>query len=487
MAYTRKEFEAHQRHIEGLLRTEVKPLFETDPVAAERRRQIARDDKLYFARVYLPHYFYDGFAPFHPEMSRAAQTAERPVLVVGFGGCGKSTLITLVETLHACCFGTNHMVVIGSATEDIAAQPTALAKMELEENEIIRADFGDLKGSRQWEDGDFVTSTNVRVKARGAGQAFRGLRWRQFRPDLVILDDIEDHDISVSSRRTEKVLTWILSTILPRMDVKGWRLVIVANILNRTGVIGSLLHHPDYNYITRKVFPAEDEKGKSTWPARFSKNDLSVRKKIMGHVRYSGEMLCKPIDDTHYFRPEMTVYGNSAHLAGVSDVIAFIDPSVLASTAGDYKAIIATGRLAEDHRQHVCGAWVKHGTIGEMINACYRMYDTLKPKVFVLESNGYQEHLKRDFDLAAQKFGYSLPIAAQSNVENKDLRIERLVPLHDGGDLVFYPEVGDTRLLLEQLYQWEPRGKEHDDGPDALAGANDYRSGRARRGRFRRL
>ena len=43
---------------------------------------------------------------------------------------------------------------------------------------------------------DFTTLNDIRVKARGRGQRLRGLKHKQWRPDLVILDDLEN-DVNV--------------------------------------------------------------------------------------------------------------------------------------------------------------------------------------------------------------------------------------------------------------------------------------------------
>ena len=115
-----------------------------------------------------------------------------------------------------------------------------------------------------------------------------------------------------------------------------------------------------------------------------------------------------------------------------------------------------------------------------MVAACYRIWEENHPKVFVLESNGFQRLLKRDFDAAARTRGFSLPIKLANTRENKNIRIERQVSLHDSGDILFCREEGDTALLLEQLYEWEPMGSAKDDGPDALAGALEERRGRPR-------
>ncbi|MEW5763592.1 MAG: hypothetical protein AB1824_01335 [Acidobacteriota bacterium] len=481
---TPREFEAHLAETLQLCREQAQPFEDHGPAARAARMEAARGDLLAFCLTYLPHYFFEPFAPWHKDLAAACETRERPVVIGSMAGGGKSSLVTIGLTLRAVVFKSDPFVVVGSLTEDLAAQFTALVKMEIEQNARIHQDFGPLKGSLRWEDRDFVTSTGVRVKARGIGQPFRGLRWRQHRPTRVILDDIEDEDLVASSRRVQKALTWLLATVLPRMTAKGWSLILVGNVISRAGVLGTLLFNPEHREWERRIYPAEDSRGRPTWPDRYPKAVLNRLKTLLGLPRYSREYLCAPVDDTHLFQPENTQWYPQTVLPRLRDVIVYIDPSVTESRKGDYKAIVGVGLLPGDHREHVCAAWVRHASVDAMIAAAYRIWEALHPKYFVLEANGFQRLLKRDFDAAARARGFALPIKLRTQRENKGVRIERLVPLHDAGDLLFCREVGDTPLLLEQMYEWEPQGSAKDDGPDALAGATEERRA-PRRARFR--
>lgn len=478
--YTPKEFENHLTETLQLCREQAQPFEDRTLAARNKRLAEARKDVLAFGALYMPHYFYEPWAPFHKKMVEAAQTHEKPVCIGAMAGAGKSSLITILSALHAIVFKTDPFIVVGSLTEDLACQFTALIKMELDENERLREDFGPLKGAWKWEDKDFATKTGVRVKARGVGQPFRGLRWRQYRPTLVLLDDIEDEEMIASSRRVQKALTWLLAVVLPRMEAKGWRLILCGNVLSRSGVIGTLLFNPEHKEWLRLIFPAETISGRPTWPDRFPTKTLARLRVLLGFIRYSREYLCAPIDDTHMYQPEKTQSYPLSRVRDLRDVVVRIDPSVVESRKGDYKAIVGVGRLPDDHREYVCAVWIRHASVDAMVAACYRIWEDVHPKVFVLESNGFQRLLKRDFDAAAKTRGFALPIKLSNTKENKNIRIERQVPLHDSGDILFCREEGDTGLLLEQLYEWEPMGSAKDDGPDALAGAMEERRGRPR-------
>jgi hypothetical protein len=482
---SKQEYELKLKDIRSAMYQEALAFPDSSPTARENRVLKAEDDFKYFMRTYLPHYFDTSLSEQHNKMCRAAMKMEKQVLIVAAGGWGKSTIVTLAYALYCILFVKHRCIVVGSMTEDIAGQATQLLKLELEDNDRIRADFGNARGKYQWSDNDFVTSGDVRVVARGAGQAFRGIKWRQYRPSLVILDDIEDEEIAISSKRVSKTLNWIHSTVRPRMAAKNWQLICVANLMGRSGVVGHMLYHPDYISWDRQLFPCYDEEGKSTWPQKWPTLALKKLAREIGAIRFAREMKCQPIDDTHCFRPEMTHWFDVSLLIKMQDSVGFVDPSVLESTKGDFKAIVRISHMPNDHREYVTGCWIRHGTTAQMVGAAYQMDGTLPFKTLGLESNGFQKFVKRDFDEGAMSRGRVLPIKLVPHSERKDLRIERLAAPHDNGDLVFCREIGDTMMLLEQLYAWEPFGSEHDDGPDGLSGAMELRSGRIKRGRCR--
>ncbi|CAH8721935.1 hypothetical protein WDD9_006538 [Paenibacillus melissococcoides] len=48
-----------------------------------------------------------------------------------------------------------------------------------------------------------MTSTDIKVEAIGSGKKIRGRRHRKWRPDLIVLDDIEN-DENVYTRATQE-------------------------------------------------------------------------------------------------------------------------------------------------------------------------------------------------------------------------------------------------------------------------------------------
>ena len=210
------------------LSLEVTPFWEDSEEKQQQRLERAAADPLYFCRTYLPHYFSHAPAPFHYELvrswssgrleaaarrcttgeatagrrrnrtgsdPRAATEVVAPAVVAAPREFAKTTVCSFGYVLHQICFRRRHFILIGSDTEDLASDLTGYLYLELLYNERLHQDFGELvKGNKPVD--DFVTLNDIRVKARGRGQRLRGLKHKQWRPDLVILDDLEN-DINV--------------------------------------------------------------------------------------------------------------------------------------------------------------------------------------------------------------------------------------------------------------------------------------------------
>src|SRR4030067_835073 len=94
----------------------------------------------------------------------------------------------LKELFQEC----KYILLISSTFKKAVGDLKTLAA-ELETNEMIRKVFGDMKGM-QWAEGsgELELSTGIKIEAKGAGNQIRGLKYRQYRPDLIIVDDLED-------------------------------------------------------------------------------------------------------------------------------------------------------------------------------------------------------------------------------------------------------------------------------------------------------
>ena len=467
---TTAQYKQQVEEILGKMKAEARPFEDDTPEAQSARIERAKEDKFFFFKTYLPHYFSSPSAPFHYELVDLLDTIGTPVAVAAPRGFAKSTITTFAYPVHQICFKLRRFIMLISDTEEQASSFAGFIKLELEENERIKQDFGELRTTGDWSDSSFVTKNGVKVLARGSGQKVRGLRNRQHRPDLVVIDDFENDQTVKNPRIVDKKLKWILEAVYPSIAGAGNKgsLFIINTLLSKKSVQALLLDNEEF--ITRK-YQALDQAGQSLWPTMYSTEDLLKTKKTIGSLSFNKEYQNDPRDDEGYFKEEWLIYYIPTQIKSDLFTCSFCDPSIGNGESHDFKAIITVG-MDIDGFILTLDAFIRKCSIDAMIEAMYVRYYEFRPIFMGLEDNLFQKLLFRDFDRAAKEKRQHLPLKGVTHTTAKESRVARLSPLVERGILRFQKDQGDQPILIEQMLYF-PSTTVHDDGPDALEGAVD--------------
>lgn len=247
----------------------------------------------------------------------------------------KSTAGTIAYGLASVLFRASEFMLIVSDTESQSSMFLGAIKQELQENEAI----GELFGLKKNEKGEveFIKDTETdcivqfqdghkfRIIAKGAEQKLRGMLWNGKRPDLILVDDLENDELVLNKERRMKLRRWFFSALLPALSVKG-KIRMWGTVLHMDALLESLMprewdkktlhtglkdYDPSQTNIHRwrsiKYRAHNADFSELLWPERFdrnffeSKRDERVRQGIPDS--YSQEYLNRPIDDTHaYFK-----------------------------------------------------------------------------------------------------------------------------------------------------------------------------------------
>lgn len=455
------------------LRYEVGAFGPSAPPKAERLARAA-EDPFYFFSTYLPHYFADPFAPFHRELLELLAprgSAVVPVVVAAPRGFAKTTLVSFGYVLHQALFGRRRFVVIGSDTADLACDLTGYLRLELAHNQRLAEDFGHLTRVRGPAD-DFVTGDDARILARGRGQRLRGLKHGRHRPDLVILDDLENDKNVKNPRLVRELLDWIREAVYPAIDPSG-NLFIIGTVLAKRSALSTMLASPDepYRRFTRRIYRAIDEQGRSLWPQRHPVEDLLKQKALMGSAAFNKEKQNDPRDDEGLFQEAWLRPYHPAELEGKPLAVAgFLDPSLAAGETGDYKAVVSVGLDGAAGVFYVLDAFILRCSLGALVRAVLNRQARYDYLVFGVEDNLFQRLLIDEFARAAVENSVVLPLKGVTHRLAKETRLAGLSPLVERGLVRFNPGHSDQSLLMEQLIHF-PSPSVHDDGPDALEGA----------------
>lgn len=291
-----------------------------------------------FVGSILAHRF-DNATPipqFHREIWELACSPHRFVAVGAPRGHAKSTAGTLAYGLAELLFRSSTYCLIVSDTESQAAMFLGAMKAELQENEDLIELFAlkkDEKGRVSFiKDTEtdiivgFADGHSFRVTAKGAEQKLRGLNWNGTRPNLIIVDDLENDELVMNPDRREKLRRWFMGALMPSLSPKG-KLRMWGTVLHLDSQLNRLLPQPSDKFVkhsalkTWKEWPdgrvrgwlsvtyrAHDPEIKEIlWPDRFPREYwIHERAKFAEDGAldvYSQEYLNNPIDETvAYFK-----------------------------------------------------------------------------------------------------------------------------------------------------------------------------------------
>ncbi len=476
---TTAEYKQQVDEILAAMKAEAKP-FEKDTSEKKKERLArAKADHFYFFKTYLPHYFPDTFAPFHYELIQLLDKRPNlredevltPVAIAAPREFAKTTITSFGYSLHQICFKLRHFIIIGSDTEDLASDITGYIHLELQYNERIKADFGKLVRPNEAVN-DYVTKNDVRILARGRGQRVRGLKHKNWRPDLAILDDMENDKNVQNPGIVKDLLSWTKETVYPGIDRAG-NIFIIGTLLAKRSALSQIVagkDEPWHNW-TRRLYRAIQDDKTSLWPQRYTLKQLYTQKELMGSLAFNKEKQNNPIDEDGAFQEEWIRYYPPTIIIPLQlTVVGFWDPSIEVKATSDYKAIITVGANRQEMIFYVMDAFIKRCSIDAALQAAYSRHDEFHYTQFGVEDNLFQKLLLRDFDRLAKEKGYYLPVKGVPHNIAKESRILSLSPLVERGKIQFIKNRGDQDLLIEQMIFY-PNSTVHDDGPDALEGA----------------
>lgn len=485
-------------------------------------------DPLLFGRTYLPHYFTLPSPPFHRRLCRLwAKTVMRGLDPLADGtaamlegpGCrlavaaprghAKSTLMSLQNVLHAALYGYKKYILLVSDTESQAAAFLDAVKTELEDNEAILRDFGAQKG-RVWKSTVILLENGARIDAVGSGQKLRGRRHGARRPDLILLDDVENDQEVLSADLRQKLERWFFGAVSKAGD-RYTDIVCIGTVLHHDSLLSRLLNNPAYKALRLQAVerfsesdlwrrwqalytdlsdPKRDKTAlrfftahkkemlagtKVLWPKKLSYYELMCMMVSEGEGIFYQEMQNTPVDPQsclfpaewfRYYDPEGVDFSRGFRFFG------YCDPSLGKTAAGDFSAIVILAREQRSGLLYVLEADLQRRHPDVIIRDILEHALRLEREygrgfdAFGAETNQFQWFLKERLAAESAARGVYLPIREVRSASDKTLRVQSLQPDIRNGYLLFRR---DQKELLHQLSQF-PMGR-YDDGPDALEGA----------------
>ena len=399
-------------------------------------------------------------------------------------GFAKSTLVSFLRPLWALCHNEKHFIVLISNTHAQAVKFLQMIRYEFETNERLRQWYPDLTpNTDKWSDQEIELKRQGKlahkIVAMGAGAQLRGLRFLQYRPDLLILDDVENEEMVDSEIRRADLKAWLDRTVL-HVNAQA-QVVVIGTILHEASLLNRLTRQAEdedkraYGHWSRRVFQAL-ELEQSAWEG-YQSTDALMRLREQDPEAFSQEKQNQPVglgyksfDKPEYwterrFRgdwpPELSI---SITLDAASTNREYSDDTAMVVAGWDAQARLWV--LEEEHAK-----WADPDVIIERLLAHYlkwtaheQLHPTHRVYAVGIEKVAFQKFLIHQFQQTCRLRSLHPYVVELKGDRDKTRRIRELVPLFAQDRILLRPEM----TFLEQQLRAFPKGA-HDDVADALA------------------
>jgi len=405
---------------------------------------------------------------------------------------------------------------------DTFSQSVALGgdlKNELEENELLQWIYGFAAGEKWAEDSIEIWGIDEkgqRVLSRmdfmGAGMSMRGRRWHGTRPQLVLIDDLENDEAVRSKMRRGYLKDWLLKVVVPALDIAG-QIFYIGTILHEEALLNKAVHNKEefagwLTFFYQAIITDKDGE-RSVWPERWPLDHLhAVRddpqyKGYMGVNTFNQEMQNQPLDDrnaiikrdwvdpqAYELLPLLDKYSRDGdtprqalrrflrrHIAIISQAV---DPAISEKTTADYWAEATIGitkscPICEGHPSgHIIQldmVRMREGDPTKQVDMIFDQHEKWDPDQIRIEVVAFQQALYRLARKRGLETGTRPPFKPFKPDKDKTRRAIVHSAQFSGGIVHLRKDHPLYQDFRDEILQF-PQG-EHDDMFDAYMAAAD--------------
>lgn len=445
----------------------------------------AYTDTAYFCKVFMPKTFTREFSPAHRQVFKALDDDSIQKLVIALPrGWGKTSIINKAYPAKKILFRDRNYIVPISATGASAIEFSENLKNELLTNEDITDIFGPIRSrSIGDEQGAFstlewVTDSGIKILPRGAGQQIRGRLFRDHRPDLFIVDDIDDDEAVESEERREKLKKWFMSALKNSVDYsQNWRIVVVGTVLHEDSLLSNLLDPDQFKDWTKLRFELCDDDCRSNWPEYLNDTQCQAL-----HDEYDAAGMLDAFFREHRNIPVPTVDPVFSNIQYYNDIVSenelnkdsnvitavLCDPAKTMKTGSARTAVVAVGVDTIKNRWYIRDVVDKQMRPDDLYAEMFAMAERTNALIMAPLVTSLNEYILQPLQNEMGKRGkhYIIVEVKERQPKTGPKRSAGLIPLYRNGHV--YHNRAACRKLIDYLKMW-PRPA-HWDAIDALAG-----------------
>lgn len=444
-------------------------------------------DTAFAGKVLFPSRFFRDYSALHQEIfkvidRRPGDPGYKPKkLIIVPRGLGKTSISNLLVPAKKSLFQEAKYIVPVSASATLAEQQSENLKQKLLYNQKIRKLFGDLRTKKlnkeQWvvrvggEEGGHETC----IMPRGAGQQIRGLLYGDYRPDLFIIDDLEDPDNMDSEDQRAKKKRWFFGDLMQAVDnyadLGSWEIIMVGTVLHEDSIPNNLKDNPDWDVIELAICDDNLKSNAPEWASdqwvQDKYNELKEAGEVDTFYREYMNMASPGGKDAafqsqyfKYYDPTKKDLRNTTHLENMI----IVDPAKTAKMESADSAIVGIAVDLKTQAVYVRDVVKGKFTPDKLYDEIFKMEARIGSLVLGIEVTGLHEFItypiKNEIAKRSSRMELvELKARKGDNEKGKRARVRTLVPFYRQGLMYHNPTC--CHALEAQLMSF-PRAKNWD-------------------------
>ena len=244
------------------------------------RKELAKGSLIWFAKIYFSKYLFYKTAPFQKEIYRILQDDDNDLLdeIIAHRGSAKTTMAKLFYPIWATITGRKHHIILIADTFNQSKDHIYNLKNELDNNERLKKDFGpfdvktETEKKEEWQKSSMIIPNyDVKIAGKSTGQKIRGIRYKQYRPDAIIIDDIENLEMVRTKEQRDKTYRWFTGSVIPSGEKDRTKKVLIGNLLHGDAIMSRIKKEITDGKRNGRVFefPIMDSKGEILWKGKY--------------------------------------------------------------------------------------------------------------------------------------------------------------------------------------------------------------------------
>jgi len=437
------------------------------------------------AKTFFPERFSLPFAEnIHGEIFRLIDGPSQKVAIAAPRGWGKTSVVGLALIARHILFRLSSFIVYINKSHDAASLQTDNLRREMVNNRDIKAFFGDFR-QRDLKESEFDevfskkawVAYDTLVWPRGAGQQVRGVLFKNDRPGLIVIDDLENPDQIENEEIRHAWYQWLYADVIkavPRIgeEAKNYKIVYIDTLKHEDSVLQKLLDSPEWDSVRLEACDDDfhstaphfmsDEDIQREWQQHSDAGQTDVFFRELRNLPISTKDSVFRQDYFKYYNLPPERHGSEDDLKKLDievqqdrniETVVILDPAKTVKIHSAESAIVGIGIDLNSAKVYIRDAISAKMYPDEIYDAMFGMAIRLGAKVIGIEETSLNEFIKQPIKNEMFRRGsfFELIWLSARGGTKKELRIKELVPYYRGGYIYHNASCATIKKLEQQL------------------------------------